>query len=90
VSRRQSGETRDAGELKKEIKSLKRQLARAHREIARLQGVAAEDVEESPEADRPKAVCPKCGSANLGEISTPNGKKITACRACKKWRSRAS
>lgn len=86
---RGSGETRDGGDLKKEIKTLKRQLAKANREIARLQGIeAGDDVEATPEPQK-KAVCPKCGSDDLGEIQTPNGKKVTSCRACRKWRSRA-
>jgi hypothetical protein len=89
VSRRAAGETRDGGDLKKEIKSLKRQLARANREIARLQGTIEDDVEVTPEV-KSKASCPKCGSNDLGEISTPSGKKITACKSCKKYRSRAS
>jgi predicted nucleic acid-binding Zn-ribbon protein len=88
MSRRQPGETRDGGDLKKEIKSLKRQLARANREIARLQGTVEEGEETTPEASKPKQACPKCASTDLGEISTPSGKTVVACRACKKWRSR--
>lgn len=87
MSRRQPGETRDGGELKKEIKTLKRQLARAQREIARLQGVA-EDVEVSPDVIK-KPACPKCASTDLGEVTTPSGKTIRACRSCKQWRSRS-
>lgn len=76
-------------ELKKEVKFLKRQLARANREIARLQGTA-EDGEETPGTQKQEAAaCPKCASTNLGEISTPTGKVLVACRACKKWRSTA-
>jgi hypothetical protein len=89
VSRRQPGETRDGGDLKKEIESLKRQLARANREIARLQGVTEDKNEVSPEPEV-KPLCPKCGSNDLGEIATPAGHKIVSCRACKKYRSRAA
>ena len=78
----------DVEELHKENQSLKRQLARAEREIARLQGTVEEEIEESPAPER-KPSCPKCGSTNLGEVTTPSGKSITACRACKKWRSRS-
>jgi septal ring factor EnvC (AmiA/AmiB activator) len=88
MSRRRKDQD-DVDELKKENKSLKRQLARAEREIARLQGTIEEEVEESPAPER-KPTCPKCGSTNLGEVSTPSGKTVTACRACKKWRSRAA
>jgi hypothetical protein len=90
MSRRAASDL-DASELKKENKALKRQLARANREIVRLQGVqedAAEADEEQIYEVKPR--CPKCLSANLGEIKTPTGKTITSCRACKKWRSRAS
>jgi hypothetical protein len=77
----------DEPDLKKEVKTLKRQLARAHREISRLQGTVEEKEEQV--TTKTEATCPKCGSTNLGEISTPTGKKFVSCRDCKKWRSRA-
>jgi hypothetical protein len=84
--------TQDVAELKKEVRTLKRQLARANREVDRLQGLK-EDGDEEEKAAKPKqerTTCPKCGSSDLGELATPNGKKVTACKACKKWRSRAT
>ncbi len=88
---RQPGETRDGGNLAKEIKSLKRQLAKANREIERLQGVVEEEIAENTDAaeEPPKPSCPKCESTDLGQISTPNGKRILSCKSCRKWRSRA-
>lgn len=79
----------DEPDLKKEVKTLKRQLARANREIARLQGtVEDEDEETTTKTEAPK--CPKCGSTDLGQLDTPGGKRFVACKACKKWRARAS
>lgn len=79
--------TRESAELKKENEKLKRQVARLRKQVEKLDV----PVEESPvETPKDKPACPKCRSTNLGEISTPNGKTITSCRACKKWRSRAT
>jgi hypothetical protein len=85
---RRHGNIVDVEEMKKELKSLKRQLARANREIARLQGI--NDVkEEEVEAVNTKTfvVCPKCASSDIGEIVTPRNKKVLSCKSCKKWRS---
>lgn len=79
--------TQEAADLKRENRNLRRQLARANREIERLQGIA----EDKPVAEKPPvevAACPKCKSTDLGEVVTPGGKTITSCKSCKKWRSR--
>jgi formylmethanofuran dehydrogenase subunit E len=80
--------TRDLADFKREVRTLKRQLSRANREVERLQGLE-EEVEEKPVKTN-RATCPKCGSTNLGQLTTPNGKRVTACKACRKWRSRAT
>lgn len=84
-------EARTAAELRAECRSLRRQLSKLRRENERLQGIVEE---VSPEHDETTGsvveVCPKCGSPDLGKIKTPNGKVVTSCRSCKKWRSKAS
>ncbi len=81
---------RERAELKKQNQQLRRQVARLRKKVA----AAAEEVQdlvEEPEAQvPPKPACPKCSSTELGEIKTPNGKVVMACRACKGWRSTAS
>lgn len=74
---------RENAELKKEIESLKRQVARLTKELRR-----ADNPEESPESEEEegKLCCPECGSDKLTIIVTPSGANRYACRGCKKWR----
>lgn len=77
----------EASDLKKEVDSLRRQVSRLRKENERLQA----DGEESPAPEETGAAkCPKCGSEHLAQVKTPSGKKITSCRTCKGWRSRAT
>lgn len=77
-------------DLRSENRSLRRQLARLRRENDRLASEAEdEEGEEQPAPEEMKEQCPKCGSFDLGAISTPNGKTVVSCRSCKKWRSKA-
>ncbi len=83
--------TKEVGELRREIERLTRQIARLRRENDRLQGLTTEK-EDSPAPSASKLpnkpTCPKCGSTNLGQLNVPGGKKVTACRACKDWKTR--
>lgn len=81
-------EPRTAADLRQENRSLRRQLAKLRRENLRLQGIV-EETSPDPEESAETPTCPKCGSTELGQIKTPNGKVVTSCRACKKWRSKA-
>lgn len=79
----------EIGELRREVERLTRQVARLRRENDRLQGFTTEDEEAAPPAKpAAKATCPKCGSTNLGQLGLPNGKRVTACKACREWKSR--
>ena len=83
---RRRGQQEGSADLKKEVDTLRRQLARLRRENERLRN---EGTEESPDEDvEIVPSCPKCGSDQLAQVTTPSGKKISSCRACKKWRSR--
>jgi predicted RNase H-like nuclease (RuvC/YqgF family) len=89
VQHRQQREanTREVAELKQEIVSLKRQLARAHREVERLKGIA--EPEEAQEKSEDAPTCPKCKSQDLGRLETPAGNTYTVCRSCKHRQRRA-
>lgn len=79
-------------DLRAENRSLRRQLARLRRDNDRLQHDTDEDddgVTIEAAVVEVRKVCPKCGSHDLGTISTPNNKKVDSCRSCKKWRSKA-
>lgn len=72
-------------DLRREVQTLRRALARANREIARLQGVqeAPGEAEAAPPVQA-AAKCPHCASANLGDVTTPSGKTIRSCKSCRK------
>lgn len=83
--------------LKKEIEQLTRQVARLRKENDRL--MSMDDKEGSPEPENlpierlSKALvihCPKCKSTDIGVLPLPSGKKVSACRSCKEWKSRPS
>ena len=79
--------------LKKEIEQLTRQVARLRKENDRL--MSMDDRERSPDP-LPKPAkelvihCPKCKSTDIGVLPLPSGKKVSACRSCKDWKSRPS
>lgn len=87
--------TQDVTELKQQIRILKRQLARANKEIQRLE---KDDGEEGDSAAAPQSItkksedsvttpsCPACSHPELGMLQTPSGKTIGVCKGCKKWR----
>ena len=77
--------SRELSELKKENERLKRQIARMRKQIDKLGEPEEVEVIETPK-ETPR--CPKCSSVNLGAVTLPNGKVITACKSCKKWRSK--
>lgn len=88
IREKRDSANQEVGELRRENDRLTRQVARLRREIERLQGLK-EDGETSPTAkEYKKPTCPKCGSTNLGQFQTPTGKKVTACRSCKEWRTK--
>ena len=79
----------EVSDLKKEVESLKRQLARLRKENENLrQNENEKDEDEEVVSPTPASTCPKCGSDNLGKIGTPSGRVVTACRSCRKWRSK--
>lgn len=89
IKARRDAATQEAGELRRENERLTRQVARLRREVERLQGLKEDPAEESlTRKEHKKAACPKCGSTNLGQFQLPSGKKVTACRACKEWRTK--
>lgn len=80
--------TREAAELKREVERLKRQVARLRKQVEKLEP-EPEDPETGTKVPKASApTCPKCLSSELGQVSTPSGKIILSCRACKKWRSK--
>jgi hypothetical protein len=79
-------------ELRAENRSLRRQLTRLRQENQTFRDEAEtrkDEYEAFENVRTDKETCPKCNSTDLGTISTPNGKTVTSCRSCKKWRSRA-
>lgn len=83
-------------DIKSENRSLKKQVSRlkkmlGHADLEAVIAAEANDwgVKEKEEED-PKvsgAVCPKCGSPELGKYVTPGGKTLLACKGCKKFKS---
>lgn len=73
------------GDLKSQVRSLRRQLARAQREIERLQGLKEPAAQPPPPEEKPRDPCPACG-AELSHIRIPGGKQVSACATCQ-WRS---
>lgn len=75
-------------ELKSEIKSLKREVARLKKQLAKQE--EAELIAQEPEPETPlppeppKPTCPSCGGTNLSSYTTPRGKRVYGCKACKK------
>jgi len=80
--------TRENQELRKEIDSLQRTVARLRKENDKLRQLSDEPSEEEilAEPESFEAKCPKCKQASLGSISTPGGKVVTICTNCKKYR----
>jgi hypothetical protein len=79
------GNTRELADLRRENDRLKRQVARLRKQIDHEVKEEDREPESKPE---PRPCCPKCESTDLGEVTTPSGKKVLSCRGCKKWRSR--
>ena len=82
---KRDGNTREVAELRKEVKTLMTQLARAHRENEKLGGNLVEEPEEVIEAPKAqKASCPKCQESDkVVTFQTPGGKKLVGCGRCK-------
>lgn len=94
MSNRRRGQesAQEIGELRRENERLIRQVARLRRENERLQGLSSEKdddpVPTTTKAAGARASCPKCGSTNLGQLTIPGGKKVTACRGCREWKTK--
>lgn len=77
--------SKEYAHLKQENKALKRKVAALRKQLD--QNLSTVDVDEpdvvveTPVAKKPG--CPKCGSADLMSLTTPRGKAIKFCRACK-------
>ena len=74
--------------LRTENSRLRRQVSRLKKQVD--QEVALRDDEDQDptpaEAAPDQRCCGKCGSYDLGSYTTPRGKVVVGCRACKKWR----
>lgn len=80
---------KENSELKKTIKELKRKVSRLEKQVE--QGIPLQ--QDTEEEDAPTAaavpavpngpVCKKCGDGDLRDFTTPSGKTVMFCGACK-------
>lgn len=80
--------TSENRELKKEIETLQRTIARLRKENEKLRSntdnepiAQAEDNEEEA-----RSRCPICKEVGLSTITIPGGKTVIVCGSCKKYR----
>lgn len=73
--------------LKKQVKALKREVARLKKMLQQDLPVKEEKAAAEPEHNpEPVFLCPLCGSDKIGHHTTPSGKQVRACKSCKKYR----